>query len=142
MKFKSLKFSEGTFVQNGKEMNLENMAYIKFCAFERENQAEPKGLTNLGGSSMIDPTTMPLRSEVQGELEMNIRPAFPLLLVLFFSTFGYVSAQTNTVWSWCLSDSEQPVYVSRPFDSRNEKRAQFQRDFARPAVCRVSQRAV
>ena len=28
--FKSLKFSEGTIVQNGKEMTLENVAYIKF----------------------------------------------------------------------------------------------------------------
>ena len=28
--FKSLKFSEGTILQNGKEMNLENVAYIKF----------------------------------------------------------------------------------------------------------------
>ncbi len=28
--FKSLKFSEGTIVQNGKQMNLENIAYIKF----------------------------------------------------------------------------------------------------------------
>jgi hypothetical protein len=29
--FKSLKFSEGTVVQNGKEMSLENVAYIKFA---------------------------------------------------------------------------------------------------------------
>ena len=29
--FKSLKFSEGTIVQNGKEMTLENVAYIKFA---------------------------------------------------------------------------------------------------------------
>jgi hypothetical protein len=29
--FKSLKFSEGTIVQNGKEMSLENVAYIKFA---------------------------------------------------------------------------------------------------------------
>lgn len=29
--FKSLKFSEGTVVQNGKEMTLENVAYIKFA---------------------------------------------------------------------------------------------------------------
>ena len=29
--FKSLKFSEGIIVQNGKEMSLENVAYIKFA---------------------------------------------------------------------------------------------------------------
>jgi len=29
--FKSLKFSEGTIVQNGKEMTLENVAFIKFA---------------------------------------------------------------------------------------------------------------
>jgi hypothetical protein len=29
--FKSLEFSEGTVVQNGKEMSLENVAYIKFA---------------------------------------------------------------------------------------------------------------
>jgi len=29
--FKSLKFSEGMIVQNGKEMSLENVAYIKFA---------------------------------------------------------------------------------------------------------------
>ncbi len=85
---------------------------------------KPKGLTNLGGQFYEDPTTI-LTVQFQGELEMNVRPAFPLLLVLLFSTFGYASAQTNTVWSWCLSDSEQPVYVSRPFDSGMKKLPSF-----------------
>jgi hypothetical protein len=31
VRFKTLKFSEGTFVQNGKEISLENVAYIKFA---------------------------------------------------------------------------------------------------------------
>lgn len=56
---------------------------------------------------------------------MNIGPSFPLFLVLFFSSIGFASAQTNTVWSWCLSDSEQPVYVSRPFDSGMKKLPSF-----------------
>lgn len=49
---------------------------------------------------------------------MNIRPSFPLLFVFIFSIVGFVSAQGNTVWSWCISDSMQgPVYISKPFDS-------------------------
>ena len=36
--FKSLKFSEGMIVQNGKEMSLENVAYIKFA----HTKAKPK----------------------------------------------------------------------------------------------------
>jgi hypothetical protein len=32
VKFKEIKFSEGTIVQNGKEMTLENVAYIFFAA--------------------------------------------------------------------------------------------------------------
>jgi hypothetical protein len=56
---------------------------------------------------------------------MNFRPSFPLFLVLFFTLSGFASAQNNTVWSWCLSDSEQPVYVSRPFDSGMKKGPSF-----------------
>src|SRR3954451_14279914 len=37
--FKSVKFSEGTIVQNGKELSLENVAYIKFA---HSKQAKPK----------------------------------------------------------------------------------------------------
>jgi hypothetical protein len=33
--FKSLKFSEGIIVQNGKEMSLENVAYIKFARLKK-----------------------------------------------------------------------------------------------------------
>ena len=70
-------------------------------------------------------TIVPVKVRFQGELEMKIRPAFPLLFVLVISPFGYVSAQSGTFWSWCLSDSEQPVYVSRPFDSGMKKGPSF-----------------
>lgn len=56
---------------------------------------------------------------------MNIKPSFPLFLFILFSAIGFVPAQTNTVWSWCLSDSEQPVYVSRPFDSGMKRGPSF-----------------
>lgn len=57
---------------------------------------------------------------------MNIRPSFPLFVVLVLSMFGFASAQSNTVWSWCLSDSLQgPVYVSKPFDSGMKKLPSF-----------------
>ena len=36
--FKSLKFSEGTIVQNGKEMTLESVAYIKFAHSKNKSQ--------------------------------------------------------------------------------------------------------
>ena len=56
---------------------------------------------------------------------MRFRPSFPLFLVIIFSPFLFVSAQNNTVWSWCISDSEQPVYVSKPFDSGMKKGPSF-----------------
>ena len=36
--FKSLKFSEGTIIQNGKKMGLENVAYIKFAHSQPKSQ--------------------------------------------------------------------------------------------------------
>jgi hypothetical protein len=54
-----------------------------------------------------------------------IKPSFPLFLVIFCSAVGFASAQTNTVWSWCLSNSLQPVYVSRPFDSGMKRGPSF-----------------
>jgi hypothetical protein len=42
--FRSLKFSEGTILQNGKEMTLENVAYIKF-AHPQKKKIHPKRRT-------------------------------------------------------------------------------------------------
>jgi hypothetical protein len=41
--FKSVKFSEGTIVQNGKEVSLENVAYIKFAHPATKPQKAGKG---------------------------------------------------------------------------------------------------
>ena len=41
--FKSLKFSEGTIVQNGKEMTLENVAYIRFAHPRSKTKQKGKG---------------------------------------------------------------------------------------------------
>jgi len=38
--FKSLRFSEGTIVQNGKEMSLENVAYVKFAHATQARSAD------------------------------------------------------------------------------------------------------
>jgi len=40
---KSLKFSEGTIVQNGKEMTLENVAYVKFANPRTKPKKKGKG---------------------------------------------------------------------------------------------------
>ena len=41
--FKSLKFSEGAIIQNGKEMTLENVAYIKFAHPKSKPKKAGKG---------------------------------------------------------------------------------------------------
>jgi hypothetical protein len=56
---------------------------------------------------------------------MRFRPSFPLFLVILFSLSVFASAQNNTMWSWCMSDSERPVYVSKPFDSGMKKLPSF-----------------
>ena len=56
---------------------------------------------------------------------MNIKPSIPLFFVLVFAMSGFTSAQANTIWSWCVSDSEQPVYVSKPFDSGMKRLPSF-----------------
>jgi hypothetical protein len=41
--FKSLKFSEGTILQNGKEMSLESVAYIKFARMKTKSLKKKNG---------------------------------------------------------------------------------------------------
>ena len=56
---------------------------------------------------------------------MNVRPSFPLFLVILFSVSAFAPAQTNTFWSWCISNSEQPMYVSKPFDTGMKRGPSF-----------------